>query len=116
MTIPETPGPDLNRFASSLPILPPPRCVLREPSITGSPTPSPCIPWVDGRWLKKTGLAAGTYEYCLVVDGRWMPDPLAAESVPNPFGGRNSLLKVTHSPGACSLGDAELLPPEGTNL
>jgi hypothetical protein len=33
-----------------------------------------------------------------VVDGRWIPDPLAREAVPNPFGGRNSLLKV-----ACSL-------------
>jgi hypothetical protein len=39
-------------------------------------------------------LAPGTYEYCLVVDGQWMPDPLAKETVPNPFGGRNSVLKV----------------------
>jgi hypothetical protein len=28
------------------------------------------------------------------VDGRWMPDPLARESVPNPFGGKNSILTV----------------------
>ncbi len=48
----------------------------------------------EGHWLKETVLPPGTYEYCLVVDGHWMPDPLAFETVPNPFGGRNSLLKV----------------------
>jgi 1,4-alpha-glucan branching enzyme len=55
-----------------------------------------------GHWWKETTLAAGTYEYCFVVDGKWMPDPLARESVPNPFGGRNSLLKVASSPEAAS--------------
>ena len=29
-----------------------------------------------GHWWKETSLAPGTYEYCLVVDGKWMPDPL----------------------------------------
>ena len=47
-----------------------------------------------GLWWKETALAPGLYEYCFVVDGRWIPDPLARESVPNPFGGRNSVLKV----------------------
>lgn len=47
-----------------------------------------------GRWLKETELVPGTYEYCLVVDGKWMPDPLAQETVPNPYGGRNSVLRV----------------------
>jgi len=79
------------------------------------PDAKPMHPVGDGRWLKETVLPAGTYEYCLVVDGEWMPDPLASESVPNPFGGRNSLLKVTHSPGESSLGGAELLPPEDSN-
>ena len=51
-----------------------------------------------GRWWKETVLAPGTYEYCLVVDGQWMPDPLAKETVPNPFGGRNSILKVVGLP------------------
>ena len=45
-------------------------------------------------WWKETFLAPGTYEYCLVVDGKWMPDPLAKESVSNPFGGRNSIVHV----------------------
>jgi len=50
-----------------------------------------------GHWWKETSLAPGTYEYCFIVDGQWMPDPLARESVPNPFGGRNSVLKVASS-------------------
>jgi 1,4-alpha-glucan branching enzyme len=63
-----------------------------------------------GHWWKETALAPGTYEYCLVVDGQWMPDPLAKESVPNPFGGRNSVLTVADSPEAVHLADAENLP------
>jgi 1,4-alpha-glucan branching enzyme len=47
-----------------------------------------------GHWYKETVLAPGRYEYCLVVDGQWMPDPTARETVPNPFGGRNSVLTV----------------------
>jgi len=57
-------------------------------------------------------LAPGTYEYCLVVDGQWMPDPLASETVPNPFGGRNSLLKVANSVEADLLARATNLPLE----
>jgi len=48
----------------------------------------------NGHWLKEAYLPPGNYEYCLVVDGRWIPDPLAKGDVPNPFGGRNSLLEV----------------------
>ncbi len=68
-----------------------------------------------GHWLKETNLAPGTYEYCLVVDGQWMPDPLARETVPNPFGGRNSVLKVASSPEAAHLADAENLPLNNSN-
>ena len=56
-----------------------------------------------GNWWKETALAPGTYEYCLVVDGHWMPDPLAKDQVPNPFGGQNSVLKVAHSPEAVKM-------------
>ena len=52
------------------------------------------IPLGNGRWRKKMVLPPGTYEYCLVVDGKCMPDPLAKETVANPFGGMNSVLKV----------------------
>jgi 1,4-alpha-glucan branching enzyme len=75
----------------------------------------PMHPMRDGRWLKETVLPPGTYEYCLVVDGEWMPDPRARESVPNLFGGRNSLLKVASSPEAAHLADAENLPLKNAN-
>jgi hypothetical protein len=39
-----------------------------------------------------------------------MPDPLAKETVPNPFGGRNSVLTVADSQEAAHLADAETLP------
>ena len=58
------------------------------------PEASPMVAMGDGRWMKELTLPPGTYEYCLVVDGAWMPDPLAGETVPNPFGGLNSVLKV----------------------
>lgn len=69
----------------------------------------------EGRWHKETVLAPGAYEYCLVVDGEWMPDPLARESVPNPFGGRNSVLLVSDSPESAHLAEAENLPMKDTN-
>ena len=74
------------------------------------PTTRSMHPSGNGHWLKETTLAPGTYEYCLVVDGHWIPDPLAMETVPNPFGGRNSLLKVASSPGAALLASAEHWP------
>lgn len=63
-----------------------------------------------GHWWKETALAPGTYEYCLVVDGQWMPDPLARGTVPNPFGGKNSVLIVAGSPNATHLADGEESP------
>jgi len=48
----------------------------------------------DGRWLKDLALPPGLYEYRLVVDGAWMPDPSAVAAVTNPFGELNSVLKV----------------------
>jgi len=70
----------------------------------------PMHPVGGGRWLKETVLPPGTYEYCLVVDGCWIPDPLARETIPNPYGGRNSLLRVTSSADASHLANAEHLP------
>jgi len=75
----------------------------------------PMHPLGGGRWLKETDLAPGRYEYCLVVDGKWMPDPLAKESVPNPFGGTNSVLRVAGSPEAAPLLSPEPLPLKNTN-
>ena len=69
----------------------------------------------EGHWWKETMLAPGTYEYCLVVDGKYIPDPLVAETVPNPFGGRNSVLIVATSPESAHLADAENFPLKNIN-
>ena len=63
-----------------------------------------------GNWWKETALPPGTYEYCFVVDGQWIPDPQARQTVANPFGGRNSILTV-----ATSLAAAENLPLKNAN-
>lgn len=68
-----------------------------------------------GHWWKETSLAAGTYEYCLVVDGQYIPDPRAKASVANPFGGRNSILTVASSPEAAHLAEAATLPLKNEN-
>ena len=49
----------------------------------------------NGRWKADLVIRPGRYEYLFVVDGQWMPDPNAKESVQNPFGGRNSILGVS---------------------
>ena len=54
-----------------------------------------------GNWWNETALAPGTYEYCFIVDGRWMPDPRAGKTAPNPYGGRNSILEVASLQEAC---------------
>lgn len=58
------------------------------------PGATPMIALGQGRWAKDLTLPPGDHEYCLVVDGEWKPDPLASETVPNPFGGVNSIRRV----------------------
>jgi cyclomaltodextrinase len=58
------------------------------------PDTAPMIALGQGRWAKDLALPPGDYEYCLVVDGQWMPDPLAEDYVPNPFGGVHALRRV----------------------
>jgi len=59
------------------------------------PEVTPMIALGDGRWVKDLALPPGTYEYRLVVDGyKWVPDPEARETVADPFGGVNSVLRV----------------------
>lgn len=58
------------------------------------PNATPMIALGQGRWAKDLALPPGDYEYCLVVDGQWTPDPLAAKTAPNPFGGVNSIRQV----------------------
>ncbi len=59
------------------------------------PEATPMIALGDGRWVKELTLPPGVYEYRIVADGEWLADPLAGETVPNPFGGENSVLRVT---------------------
>jgi 1,4-alpha-glucan branching enzyme len=49
----------------------------------------------NGCWVGDLAVGAGRHEYLFVVDGQWLPDPNAKESVQNPFGGKNSLLVVS---------------------
>ena len=58
------------------------------------PNATPMIALGQGRWVKDLALPPGDYEYCLVVDGQWNPDPQATETRPNPFGGVNSVRQV----------------------
>lgn len=45
-------------------------------------------------WKANVPLPAGRYEYRFVVDGQWLSDPNARESVKNPFGSSNSVILV----------------------
>lgn len=49
----------------------------------------------DGRFVGDLTVDPGRYEYLFVVDGQWLPDPKAKESVQNPYGGTNSVLTVS---------------------
>ncbi|HTJ00217.1 MAG TPA: glycogen-binding domain-containing protein [Dongiaceae bacterium] len=67
---------------------------------------TPMIPLGAGRWAKALVLPPGNYEYRLVVDGHWQADPGARESVPNPYGGTNSVRRVTPQDDADVSGDS----------
>jgi hypothetical protein len=59
------------------------------------PENTPLAPQGNGRWVGDLNVKPGRHEYLFVVDGQWVPDPNAKESVENPFGGRNSVLIVS---------------------
>ncbi|MBD3367378.1 MAG: hypothetical protein GF405_04255 [Candidatus Eisenbacteria bacterium] len=48
----------------------------------------------DGVWRTTLNLEPGTYEYKFVIDGNWEADPNNPETVPDPYGGENSVLTV----------------------
>ena len=58
------------------------------------PQVTPMVLVGQGRWMKRLSLPPGVYQYRIVADGEWMPDPLAAATTPNPLGGVNSILGV----------------------
>jgi 1,4-alpha-glucan branching enzyme len=47
-----------------------------------------------GKWVKELALPPGRYEYLFVVDGVWVEDSTAVESMHNPYGGVNSVVVV----------------------
>lgn len=49
----------------------------------------------NGAWKLKLPLVPGRHEYRFVVDGEWISDPAAAESVANPHGSTNSIIIVS---------------------
>jgi len=52
----------------------------------------------DSVWSGNIMLAPGRYEYQLVVDGKWIPDPSAQHSAKSEFGGTNSVVIVSPVP------------------
>jgi Glycogen recognition site of AMP-activated protein kinase len=67
------------------------------------PEVTPMIHLGAGHWVKELTLPPDHYEYLLVVDGDWIPDPLAEDYLPNPFGGMNSVLTVSPPASASAL-------------
>lgn len=59
-----------------------------------NPSTTPLLKHNDGEWRIQKDLPPGTYEYRFVVDGVWQEDSHAKHTVPNPFGGRNSVVFV----------------------
>jgi len=59
------------------------------------PEATPLTRTANGQWIGDLTVKPGRHEYLFVVDGQWIPDPKARETVPNPFGGRNSVLVVS---------------------
>jgi hypothetical protein len=59
------------------------------------PEQTPLVQMGNGRWVGDLDVKPGRHEYLFVVDGQWLLDPNAKESVQNPFGGRNSILTVS---------------------
>lgn len=48
----------------------------------------------EGRWETTVALVPGRYQYKFIVDGEWIPDPLAHENVWNYHGTLNSVIEV----------------------
>ena len=59
-----------------------------------SPEATPMIRQPNGAWLAKLALPPGRYQYKFIVDGQWVPDREARESVFNEYGSLNSVIEV----------------------
>lgn len=57
--------------------------------------PEPLEVGKDGIWRSMLDLTPGAYRYKYIVDGEWINDPDNQQTVPNPYGGFDSILTVT---------------------
>ena len=90
-----TASPEASRVSLEL-IKPEARTVFVAGSFNGwKPESTPLACLGNGRWAGDLAVKPGRHEYLFVVDGQWLPDPNAKESVQNPFGGKNSVLEVS---------------------
>ncbi|MDH3574970.1 MAG: AAA family ATPase [Desulfobacteraceae bacterium] len=48
----------------------------------------------DGTWSKSVYLAPGTYQYRFLIDDEWVADQNNSNQVKNPFGDKNSVIKI----------------------
>lgn len=95
VTAPAPPAPQSTRVSFQL-VKPGAKQVSVAGTFNGwKPEGAPLRPLGDGRFAADLTVDPGRYEYLFVVDGQWLPDPNAKETVQNPFGGRNSVLTVS---------------------
>lgn len=92
---PAPPPPKTNRISLEL-VKPGAKAVYVAGSFNEwKPERTPLAPAGNGVWTGNLNIKPGRHEYLFVVDGQWLPDPNAKESVCNPFGGLNSVLVVS---------------------
>lgn len=48
----------------------------------------------SGEWVASVRVSSGEHQYRFLLDGNWYTDP-TTEHVANPFGGENSILRVS---------------------
>jgi chromosome partitioning protein len=48
----------------------------------------------DGTWSKCVSLVPGTHQYRFLIDDEWVADQNNSNQVNNPFGGKNSVIKI----------------------
>jgi eukaryotic-like serine/threonine-protein kinase len=59
-----------------------------------SPTATPMHKRPNGTWAATLQLAAGKYQYKLIVDGKWIPDPENPTQQDDTYGGKNSVVEI----------------------
>ena len=59
-----------------------------------SPIATPMHQRPNGTWTATVQLATGRYEYKLIVDGKWIPDPENPTQVGDGYGGTNSVVVI----------------------